>query len=168
MSHPWMMWTIAAVRSTEGTEFVHPPHRVLVHDDSLAETDWPGDGLNWDRNARQMTALFWKPGSAAQFGAFHHDLGFGLMHLADPAHLPGKKVWTYGYGEHRRWGQASTVNSDCYAEIESGPLIDRGEKPLFCSGEEMRFEEFWIPVHSREACDRLDWPKLDLPIRQET
>ena len=167
MSHPWMMWTIAAVRSTEGTEFVHPPHRVLVHDDGLAETDWPGDGLNWDRNARQMTALFWKPGSAAHFGAFHHDLGFGLMHLADPARLPGKKVWTYGYGEHRRWGQASTVNSDCYVEIESGPLIDQGEKPLFCSGEEMRFEEFWIPVHSREACDRLDWPKLDLPIRQE-
>ena len=34
--HPWMSWTIAAVRSTEGTEFVHPPHRVLVHDHRVA------------------------------------------------------------------------------------------------------------------------------------
>ena len=77
---------------------MHPPHRVLVHDDRVVEADWPGDGLNWDRTHRQMTALFWKPGSAPQFGAFHHDLGFGLMHLADPAQLPGKKVWTYGHG----------------------------------------------------------------------
>ena len=161
--HPWMMWTITAVRSTEGTEFVHPPHRVLVHDERLVETDWPGDGLNWDRNARQMTALFWKPGSAAQFGAFHHDLGFGLMHLADPAQLPGKKVWTYGYGKHRSWGQASTQGGLCYAELESGPLIDQGEKPLFRHGEERHFEEYWIPVHSREACDHVEWPRLDLP-----
>jgi len=165
--HPWMMWTICAVRSTEGTEFIHPPHRVLVHDDRLVEADWPGDGLNWDRNARQMTALFWKPGSATHFGAFHHDLGFGLMHLADPAQLPGKKVWTYGYGKDRGWGQASTQNGLCYAEIESGPLIDQGEKPLFRSGEERHFEEFWIPVHSRAACDHVAWPKMDLPAWRE-
>jgi hypothetical protein len=81
-AHPWMAWTICAVRSTEGTEFVHPPHRVLVHDDRVVAANWPGAGLNWERNATQMTALFWKPGSAPQFGAFHHDLGFGLLRLA--------------------------------------------------------------------------------------
>src|SRR6185369_10564363 len=128
--HPWMSWTIAAVPSTEDTEFVHPPHRVLVHDDRVRESEWPGDGLNWDRNLQQMTALFWKPGSAPAFGAFHHGLGFGLIHLADPAQLPGKKVWTYGHGRHRHWGQSSTEGGLCYAEIESGPLLDQSEKPL--------------------------------------
>ena len=83
VDHPWMMWTIAAVRSTEGTEFVHPPHRVLVHDDRLVEADWPGDGLNWDRNARQMTALFWKPGSGAELGALPSRSGLR-------AHAPGR------------------------------------------------------------------------------
>jgi hypothetical protein len=161
--HPWMSWTICAVRSTEGTEFVHPPHRVLVHDDRVVEADWPGDGLQWDRNAQQMTALFWKPGSAPQFGAFHHDLGFGLMHLADPAQLPGKKVWTYGYGKHRHWGLGSTEGDLCYCEIESGPLLDQGEKPLFPQNTERRVEEYWVPVHSREACDKVPWPQLNLP-----
>lgn len=161
--HPWMSWTIAAVRSTAETEFVHPPHRVLVHDDQVRESAWPGEGLNWDRNARQMTALFWKPGSAPAFGAFHHDLGFGLMHVADPAQLPGKKVWTYGHGCHRGWGQASTDGGLCYCEIESGPLIDQGEKPLFPRGTERRSEEFWIPVHSRAACDTVALPKFNLP-----
>jgi hypothetical protein len=146
---PWMMWTICAVRSTPETEYIHPPHRVLVHDHRLTETDWPGQNLNWDRHYAQMTALFWKPGSAPQFGAFHHDLGFGLMHLADPAQLPGKKVWTYGYGRHRAWGHATTEHNLSYAELESGPLLDQSEKPLFANGTEHRYEEYWLPVHSR-------------------
>lgn len=89
-------------------EFLHPPHRVLVHDDRVTEAPWPGEGLNWNRHARQMTAFFWKPGSAPHFGAFHHDLGHGLMHLAEPAQVPGKKVWTYGVGRHRAWA-AETI-----------------------------------------------------------
>lgn len=166
-AHPWMSWTIAAVRSTPDTEFVHPPHRVLVHDDRVVETDWPGHGLNWNRNARQMTALFWQPGSAPQFGAFHHDLGFGLMHLADPAQVPGKKVWTYGVGRHEPWGLATTEGEQGYAEIESGPLLDQSEKPLFPAGTERRYEEFWFPVASREACDRVEWPRVTLPTMND-
>lgn len=165
--HPWMSWTITAVRSTPETEFVHPPHRVLVHDDRVRECAWPGDGLNWDRNARQMTALFWKPGSAPCFGAFHHDLGFGLMHVADPTVLPGKKVWTYGHGRHRSWGQATTEGGLSYAEIESGPLLDQSEKPRFPRGTERRFEEFWIPVYTRSACEQVTLPTLELPPMED-
>ena len=162
-AHPWMSWTICAVRSTEGTEFVHPPHRVLVHDDRVIEADWPGDGLKWDGNARQMTALFWQPGSAPHFGVFHHDLHCGLMHLADPARLPGKKVWTYGHGKHRHWSQATTAGGLAYCEIESGPLLDQAEKPLFPAGGELQYDEFWIPVHARADCDTPAWPQLSLP-----
>jgi len=166
-AHPWMSWTIAAVRSTTDTEFIHPPDRVLVHDQQVAELDWPGDGLNWDRNAQEMTAYFWRTSKAPQFGVFHHDLGFGLMHLADPKQLPGKKAWTYGHGQHRHWGQATTQGRASYAEIESGPLLDQSEKPLFPSDTERHFEEFWIPVHSRGDCDRITWPKLVLPPTSE-
>jgi len=162
-AHPWMSWTITAVRSTPDTEFIHPPHRVLVHDDQVREWPWPGPGLQWDRTHQQMTALFWKPGSAPHFGAFHHDLGFGLMHWADPVCLPGKKVWTYGHGQHRDWGRATTVGDFCYAEIESGPLLDQSEKPLFPAGTERRTEESWWPVHDRAQCDSFQAPQLSLP-----
>ncbi len=165
--HPWMAWTIAAVRSTEGTEFVHPPNPVLVHDQRVQEGDWPGNGLNWDRNSRQMTAFFWRQSGAPCFGAFHHDLGLGLMHLAKPEFLPGKKVWTYGHGRHRHWGQATTEGGLSYAELESGPLSDQSEKPLFPSHAECSFEEFWIPVHSRGACDRLEWPEITVPASSD-
>jgi hypothetical protein len=166
-SHPWMSWTIAAVRSTEETEFVHSPHRVLVHNDRVFEADWPGAGLNWDRNHRQMTALFWKPGGAAQFGVFHHDLGFGLMHLAEPAQLPGKKIWTYGHGKDRGWGYSTTEGNLSYCEMESGPLLDQSEKPMFPTDTERCFEEYWIPVHLRSEFENVAWPKFNLPPWRE-
>jgi hypothetical protein len=161
--HPWSMWTIAAVRSTSGTEFIHPGRRVLVHDRRVTQTAWPGSEWNWDRNIKEMTALFWEPGSAAQFGAFHHELGFGLMHLADPGRLPGRKVWTYGHGRHRDWGRATTEGGESYAEIESSPLPEWIGRPLLAAGREFCCEEFWVPVHSREACDRVEWPDFALP-----
>lgn len=162
-AHPWMSWTITAVRSTLETEFVHPPHRVLVHDEQVRESPWPGPGLQWDRTHQQMTALFWKPSSAPQLGVFHHDLGFGLMHWADPAQLPGKKVWTYGHGCHRDWGRATTVGDRSYAELESGPLLDQSEKPLFQAGGVLRLEESWWPVHERACCDNFQPPRCPLP-----
>jgi hypothetical protein len=61
VDRPWMLWSICAVRSTPDTEYVHPPHRVLVHGHRMAEEDWPGSGMNWERHYEQMTALFWKP-----------------------------------------------------------------------------------------------------------
>jgi len=163
-AHPWMMWTICALPSTSTTEFVHPPHQVLLHDDRVTEAAWPGEGLNWDRNYRQMTALFWKPGSAAGFGAFHHKAGFGLMHMADPNRLPGKKLWTYGHGKHRAWGEGTTTHGLSYCEIESGPLLDQNEKPLFPAGGKEYYEEYWVPVHLRDECERLRQPNLKLPV----
>jgi hypothetical protein len=85
------------------------------------------------------------------------------MHVADPAQLPGKKLWTYGHGKHRAWGQATTEGGLSYAEIESGPLLDQSEKPLFPPGAERRYEEFWIPVNSRDAFEHFTMPKLELP-----
>jgi hypothetical protein len=166
-AHPWMCWTVCAVRSTTETEFIHSPHRVLLHDDRVVEADWPGKGLNWDRSYKQMTALFWKPGGAATFGAFHHDHGFGTMHAADPAQLPGKKLWTYGHGAHRAWGQGTTDGGLSYCEIESGPLLDQSQKPLFPAGTERRFTEFWLPVRARAECDAVKLPEFNLPEWRE-
>lgn len=161
--HPWMSWTICAMRSTEGTEFVHPPQRVLVHDERVIQADWPGQGLNWDRNAKQMTAWSWQPGGAPHFAVFHHDLDCGLMHLADPSQVPGKKIWTFGHGKHRVWAQDTTDGDLAYCEIESSAQPAQGDKPVLSNGSELRFDEFWIPVHSREACDSVEWPQVILP-----
>ena len=78
------------------------------------------------------------------------------------ARQEGLDLWPW---RHRGWGQATTEGDLAYAEIESGPLLDQSEKPLFPAGTERRYEEFWIPVHSREACDRVEWPTTDAAAR---
>jgi hypothetical protein len=164
---PWMSWSIAAVLSTPGTEFVHGAHRVLVHDDRVREADWPGAGLNWERQISNMTGFFWKPGGAEHFGVFDHERGVGLLHHAARSELPGKKVWTYGHGRHRVWGQGTTEGGGAYAEIESGPLLDQSEKPLFPRGTERRTTEYWVPVQERSAFDRFEPPRLAVPSMAE-
>jgi hypothetical protein len=163
VDHPWMSWTVCAVPATDSTEFVHPEHQALIHNNRVADCDWPGNGLNWNRNFDDMTGLFWKPGSSSSFGAYQHDREIGMMHVADPAHLPGKKMWTYGMGKHHTWGLSTTEGETSYAEIESGPLIDQNEKPIFPDGAEKRYEEYWIPVHTRAACEEVQLPDVKLP-----
>ena len=162
-AHPWMMWTNCAVPSTPETEFIYPTGPALRHDRKLDDITWPEEGSNWEKNITQMTGFFWKPGSGRSFGVFHHDTGSGLLHVADPYQVPGKKLWTYGFGADRSWAQASTDGVMGYSEIQSGPLEDQGKKPPFPAGGEMRFEEYWIPVAAREDFERVELPAFPLP-----
>lgn len=162
-AHPWMMWTNCAVPSTPETEFVFPAGPALRHDSEVRDIIWPCDGSDWERNIPQMTGFFWKPGSGPSFGVFHHDTGSGLLHLADPSQVPGKKLWTYGHGDDSAWAQASTDGRLAYCEIQSGPLDDQSQRPLFPAGGEMRFEEYWLPARSRDDLARPELPALQLP-----
>ena len=161
--HPWMLWTNCAVPSTPETEFVYPPGPVLRHDTKVTDIDWPTDGCQWEKNIKGMTGFFWKPGEAIQFGVYHHDTNSGLIHIADPARIPGKKLWTYGPGPDRAWAQASTDGTLSYCEIQSGPLGDQSEKPMFPAGGELHFEEYWLPARDRGDFDNPVLPNFPLP-----
>jgi len=160
---PWMFWSNGAVRSTVRTEFVYPPGPVLMHGDRVWSIDWPHAGLEWERNIRRMVGFFWSQGQGDRFGVFHHDLGAGLLHVADRAQVPGKKLWSYGMSAHRRWGILTADDGNSYAEIQSGPLIDQGEKPMFVAGSERTFNEYWIPMHDRAAMQTWSLPVDPLP-----
>jgi hypothetical protein len=162
-AHPWMMWTNCAVPSTPETEFIYPAGPALRHDRAVGDITWPCDGSDWEKNITQMTGFFWKPGSGHTFGIWHHDTGGGLLHLADPAQVPGKKLWTYGFGADRSWALASTDGLAGYSEIQSGPLEDQGQKPLFPAGGELRFEEYWMPAATRGDFARAELPAFHLP-----
>lgn len=161
--HPWMMWTNCAVPSTPETEFVYPAGPALRHDRSLTRIHWPEDGSDWEKNIRQMTGFFWMPGTESHFGVFHHDTHSGLIHLADPSRVPGKKLWTYGPGPDSAWARASTDGILSYCEIQSGPLGDQNQKPPFPAGGEIRFEEYWLPARDRAEFNNARLPGFSLP-----
>lgn len=162
-AHPWMYWSNCAVRSTVETEFVYPTGEVLVHGDRLETGRWPDVGLNRESHIRRMVGVFWTGGEGRSFGAFHHDLGLGLLHVAEPREVPGKKLWSYGVGRHRRWGELTGDDGRSYAEIQSGPLLDQSRKPMFAPGSQRRFTEYWVPVHRRGDMDDPPVPAVELP-----
>lgn len=161
--HPWMMWSNCAVRSTAQTEFIYPAGLAFMHGSICQEVRWPECGLNWEKNIQRMVGLFWNQGQGNHFGVFHHDLGFGLLHVADPQQVPGKKLWSYGFGRHRKWGIQTSDDGNSYAEIQSGPLADQAQKPNFPAGGERGMIEFWIPVHQRSELEQPRLPQVELP-----
>ena len=105
---PWMSWSNAGVPARPDTELHFPGGEVLVHGDEMATiADWaagsPPAVPRRQGDIRRMTADFWRRPSVCAFGSFTPSLGAGLYHAADPAQVPGIKLWSDGVGQHERW-----------------------------------------------------------------
>lgn len=153
-------WSNAAQPAGGDTEFVYPDEPLIAHIGGEKAGQWPivgGRDLRWHRNYDQMCGLFWEPTRQDWFGAYHHERGWGLLHLSDPARLPGKKLWSFGHtGETADWSLSMTRGGARTCEIQAGiPTLQR-ESVRLEPGQEFSFIEFWIPVDGR---DELDLPK---------
>lgn len=105
---PWMSWSNAGIPARPDTELHFPGGEVLVHGDAMGTiADWaagaPPAVPRRQSDIARMTAYFWRRPSVCAFGAFTPSLGAGLYHAADPAQVPGIKLWSDGVGEHERW-----------------------------------------------------------------
>ena len=150
-------WSNTAQPASKETEFVFPYELVIEHSEEAKIGQWPvfsGIDRRWHKNYDAMCGLFWHEAKSDWFGIFHHDIGVGLLHLADPGELPGKKMWTFGQtGPTADWTLAMTRNAGISCEIQSGvPATQEGFISLQ-PNEELSFVEFWVPVDSRQELE---------------
>ena len=150
-------WSNAAQPVGDETEFIFPCEPVIEHSEEAKTGNWPMlDGIDrrWHKNYDNMCGLFWDKALSDWFAIYHHDKNWGLLHLSDPAELPGKKMWTFGQtGPVADWTLAMTGNGGMSCEIQSGvPATQSGFVNLKPS-EEISFIEFWVPVELREELD---------------
>lgn len=143
----WHAWSNAAVRSTPETEPVYPPGKTLLHGKD-ATGHWP-DGWTRLKEVHPMYGLFWENPAVQNFGAFHHELGFGLMHMARPDQMAGMKLWVFG-DSTPRWAESISDRGRCYIEIQAGHFVTQKETAELLPGQSVTFEEFWAPL-SRPA-----------------
>jgi len=153
-------WSNAQQPADGDTEFVFPNEPVLAHLAGEESGHWPevsGIDLRWHRNYEQMCGMFWEPTIEDWFGIYHHERGWGLLHLANPAVLPGKKLWSFGHtGDTSDWTLSMTRGGGKACEIQAGvPTVQNALVDLRLN-EELSFVELWIPIDSR---DELDLPK---------
>ena len=157
--HPWMSWSNAAVPCAPDTQYHFPNGQVLSHASTLTVLD---SGPRQENDIQEMTGYFWKAKDANAFGAFTPSLGIGLYHVADEVIAPGMKLWSYGVGKDRAWGN--------YAEIQGGPIRDQATKLELQPHETRWHVEFWIPsdkaldIHALTIPDARLRPSSNVPL----
>lgn len=161
-SHQWMSWSNAGVPARIDTVFDFPNGPVLVHESRIRTIEWNKEGPHRQSDVRRMTGFFWQDPDCRAFGAFTPSLGAGLYHVADPAQMPGIKLWTDGIGRDERWVSQYTLDGKQCLEIQAGPLIDQSKKDTLAPGQLHQHVEFWIPSDRRLAIRDISLPRPQL------
>jgi hypothetical protein len=166
-ARPWMSWSNAALPARPDTQFHFPGGSVLRHGDELSTINWNSHGPRQLSDLKRMTGFFWQQPDCPAFGAFTPSLGHGLYHSADPATVPGIKLWGYGVGKDERWGRACAMDGGSYIELQGGPIRDQSLKSILDPGQTHCHVEHWWPTSVPLEIKSLAAPPIELRPLEE-
>lgn len=105
--------------------------------------------ISQHKNTRQATSYFSAESKFDYFGGYDHSVGAGVVHAADHHISPGKKLFTWAYGQlAHTWENALTDTDGQYAELMAGCYSDN--QPDFSwiePYETKKFSQYWYPIH---------------------
>ncbi|MCC5846719.1 MAG: DUF5107 domain-containing protein [Verrucomicrobia bacterium] len=157
----FLWWANPAVRVNDAYQSVFPPdvHAVMDHgkrdvsDFPIAtgvyyKHDYaPGTDISRYRNIPVPTSYMAYHSDYSFVGCYDHEARAGMLHVANPHLVPGKKQWTWGNGEFgRAWDRQLTDEDGPYIELMCGAFTDN--QPDFTwimPGEEKRFTQTFLP-----------------------
>ena len=142
-------WTNASVTLGEDTRFVLPTKLIAGHGKAQIDT-WPVGAQGLDRSvpANFPTSVGWFAHESREpfLGVYHARSQTGTVHYADPAEVPGKKIWAWGRDEDGQVrGMLSDDNSQ-YVEIQAGLFANQETYAFLEPGNSRAFTEYWIPI----------------------
>ena len=110
--------------------------------------DGPTD-ISKHKNTRQATSYFSAQSQFDYFGGYDYAKEAGVVHAADHHIAPGKKLFTWAYGQlAKTWKNALTDADGQYAELMAGCYSDN--QPDFSwlePFETKTFSQYWYPIH---------------------
>lgn len=141
-------WSNAAVRiESEKDRFVVPAHVASAHGSGVIET-WPVNASGKDLSVLDSYTQgdgFFAIGSREEFlGIYQPQSKSGLLHIASPVDVPGKKTWTWGPDPWHRIN-LSDDNSG-YIEIQGGATPSQDIYEYLEPQQIRSFTEYWAPV----------------------
>ena len=161
--HSFLWWENAAVPVNESYQIFFPQDVKYVNFHYLkSRTTFPvaGNGvfngipmkeprdISWHKNTREATSYFASASDYDFFGGYDHAKRCGVVHIGDHHISPGKKMFTWAYGQlSKSWENALTDTDGQYAELMAGSYSDN--QPDFswlAPYETKEFSQYWYPI----------------------
>ncbi len=161
--HSFLWWENAAVPVNENYQIFFPQDVTYVNFHYLkSRITFPiaGNGvfngipmkeprdISYHKNTREATSYFASASDFDFFGGYDHGKECGVVHIGDHHLSPGKKMFTWAYGQlSRSWERALTDTDGQYAELMAGSYSDN--QPDFswlAPYETKEFSQYWYPI----------------------
>ncbi|MFQ6048015.1 MAG: DUF5107 domain-containing protein, partial [Phycisphaerae bacterium] len=106
-----------------------------------------GRDWTWYRNRLHSSDLFAICPDQGWFGYYDHDRRYGMVHVADPRIMPGKKFFSWGRSQDGLiWGHIFATEPRHYGEIQAGLAENQGLLSRIEPGQTIQFDELWYPI----------------------
>lgn len=135
----FLWWANPAVKGGDAHQSVFPPDVTAVFDHGKRDVSaFPiatgtyykvdysaGVDISRYRNVPVPTSYMAEKSDYDFVGAYHHDEQGGLLHVADHHISPGKKQWSWGFGDFGlAWDRNLTDENGPYIELMTGVFTD--------------------------------------------
>ncbi len=159
----FLWWENAAVPVHDRYQIFFPPDVTYVNFHYLkSRTTYPIAGagiyngipmdeprdISFHKNTIPATSYFAAASDFDFFGGYDHARACGVVHIGDHHVTPGKKMFTWGYGQlSKSWENALTDSDGRYAELMAGSYSDN--QPNFSwldAYETKEFSQYWYPI----------------------
>lgn len=149
--HRFYWWNNAGVEVWDDSHIEYPMRFAASHGFREVQP-WPvdsdGTDLSFIKNQTKGPVSLFVHGSREPFmGVWNPHTNTGTVHYADYAHLPAKKIWSWGVdADGLDWRNALSDNDSAYVEVQAGLFRNQETYAFLEPRQTIRFSEFWMPV----------------------
>src|ERR1035437_8610254 len=148
-AHNYYWWNNAGVVLRDpNTRFIMPTMVVSDHGTNYLDS-WPitqdGRDISLAKNHDEMFAMFAYGCNEPFAGVYEPRTRAGMLHLADPKVLPGKKAWDWGTKVNVDLPARVSEDGSTYIEMQFGNQQNEETAELMPPGTALRIAEMWLP-----------------------
>lgn len=149
--HRFYWWNNAGVQVWDDSRIEYPMRFAASHGFREVQR-WPleadGNDLSIVKNHTKGPVSLFVHGSREPFmGVWHPHTNTGIVHFADYAQLPAKKIWSWGSdADGLDWRKALSDNNSAYVEVQAGLFRNQETYAFLDPRQSISFSEFWMPA----------------------
>lgn len=161
LAQRYYYWINAACPLYGDTQFIYPPStkRLYTHppmDASrlgyLAYPVHEKTDISMFKNIKQHFPIFAENMREDFYGIYHHNLDYGLVHVADHSLVRGRKIWMFGNARDGKiFIDLLSDDAKDYCELQTGPFPLQSDYRMLKAGETYIQHDCWFPVANIEG-----------------